>query len=70
MAKKTKFSRTDVRGHTDAIEEQGKAARGGGFDGRSRHIFRNRVVLLLGVFCFVVLVYTINLIALQAAGNA
>lgn len=70
MAKKSKYSRTDVQGHTDAIEEQGKAARGGGFDGRSRHIFRNRVIMLLGVFCFVIMLYSINLIALQAAGNA
>jgi penicillin-binding protein 2 len=70
MPKKTKFSRTDVRGHTDAIEEQGRAARGGGFGGRSRHIFHNRVIVLLGVFCFIVILYTVNLIALQAAGNA
>ncbi|MBQ8718366.1 MAG: hypothetical protein IJY66_03795 [Clostridia bacterium] len=70
MAKKTKFSRTDVRGHTDAIEEQGKAARGGGFDARSRHTFRTRVILLLGVFCFIIAIYAVNLIALQAAGNA
>ena len=70
MAKKSKYSRTDVQGHTDAIEEQGKAARGGGFDGRSRHIFCNRVIMLLGVFCFVIMLYSINLIALQAAGNA
>ncbi len=70
MAKKTKFSRTDVRGHTDAITKKGRQARGGGFDPSLKRVFHQRIVALLGVFCFVILVYAINLVALQAAGNA
>jgi penicillin-binding protein 2 len=70
MAKKTKFTRTDVRGHNDALAKQARVARGGGFDGRLRRIFRKRIILLVGIFCFVIAVYAMNLIALQAAGNA
>ena len=70
MAKKTKFTRTDVRGHNDALAKQARVARGGGFDGRLRRIFRKRIILLVGLFCFVIAVYAMDLIALGAAGNA
>lgn len=70
MSKQTRFSRKDVRGHTQAIEEKAKAAYAGGFHPHLKQIFHRRVLALLGVFCFLLLVFTVNLIALQAAGNA
>ncbi|MBQ9797694.1 MAG: hypothetical protein IJW50_08250 [Clostridia bacterium] len=70
MGKKIRFSRTDVRGHTDAITQKGREARAGGFEPRLKKTFHTRVIALLCAFCFVIAVYAIDLIALQAAGNA
>lgn len=70
MGNKIRFSRKDVRGHTQAIEDKARAARAGGFEPHLKRTFHRRVMAVLGVFCFLLLVYAVNLIALQAAGNA
>lgn len=67
---RVRFSRTDVKGHNDALRDKGRSRSGGGFEPHLKHRFRKRIVALLCVFCFVIGVFAINLIALQAAGNA
>lgn len=67
---KIRFSRKDVRGHNDALQDMGRARTGGSFEPRLKQRFHKRIVALLAVFCLIIGVYAMNLIALQAAGNA